>query len=211
MSFSTWLAFFAASWAISFSPGPGAISAMSSGLRYGFRRGYWTTIGLQLGLLAQFLIVAVGLGALLAASETAFAVVKWLGVGYLVYLGWRQFTTDAAPVAVHAQQQPEFRRRDLILRGFLINITNPKGTVFLLAVVPQFLDLSQPMALQYAAMAATLCTTDLVAMGCYTTLAARLLRLLRNPRHIRWLNRVFGTLFVLAGTVLATFSHHAKD
>ena len=69
MSLSTWLAFFAASWAISFSPGPGAISAMASGLRYGFRRGYWTTVGLIIGILVQFLIVAVGLGALLAASE----------------------------------------------------------------------------------------------------------------------------------------------
>ncbi|HUG59480.1 MAG TPA: LysE family transporter, partial [Candidimonas sp.] len=71
MSFSTWLAFFAASWAISFSPGPGAISAMASGLKYGFRRGYWTTVGLILGILIQFVIVAVGLGALLAASELA--------------------------------------------------------------------------------------------------------------------------------------------
>src|SRR3546814_12041220 len=82
MSLSTWLAFFAASWAISFSPGPGAISAMASGLKYGFRRGYWTTAGLLLGLLTQFLIVAVGLGALLAASELAFGIIKWLGVFY---------------------------------------------------------------------------------------------------------------------------------
>ncbi|NYT61564.1 LysE family transporter [Alcaligenaceae bacterium] len=108
MSFSTWLAFFAAAWAISFSPGPGAISAMASGLKYGFRRGYWTTIGLILGILIQFVVVAVGLGALLAASG----------------------------------------------------------------------------------------------------LASRMLKLLRSPRHIRWLNRTFGALFILAGTVLASFSHH---
>jgi len=211
MSFSTWLAFFAASWAISFSPGPGAISAMSSGLKYGFRRGYWTTCGLQIGLLAQFVIVAVGLGALLATSETAFAIVKWVGVGYLIYLGYRQFTTDAAPVAVQTSQPQAFHARELVLRGFLINITNPKGTVFLLAVVPQFLDLSRPLALQYLTIAGTLCFTDLIAMGFYTTLASRVLKLLRNPRHIRWLNRGFGALFILAGTVLATFSHHVDD
>lgn len=207
MSLSTWLAFFAASWAISFSPGPGAISAMASGLKYGFRRGYWTTAGLLLGLLTQFLIVAVGLGALLAASELAFGIIKWLGVFYLIYLGWKQFRTDAAPVAVEANNSTTFRARDLVMRGFLINITNPKGTVFLLAVVPQFLDLTQALTPQYAILAATLCFTDLVAMGCYTTLASRILRLLRSPRHIRWLNRSFGAMFILAGTVLASFSH----
>src|SRR3546814_10474490 len=100
MSLSTWLAGLAASLAMSFSPGPGAISAMASGLKYGFRRGYWTTAGLLLGLLTQFLIVSVGLGALLAASELAFGIIKWLGVFYLIYLGWKQFRTDAAPVAV---------------------------------------------------------------------------------------------------------------
>lgn len=207
MSLSTWLAFFAASWAISFSPGPGAISAMASGLKYGFRQGYWTTIGLILGILCQLLIVGVGLGALLAASEVAFAIVKWLGVAYLVYLGVKQFRSDAAPVAVETRA-PDFRIRDLVIRGALVNLTNPKGTVFLLAVVPQFLDVSRPLALQYVQIGATLCFTDLVAMGCYTTLAAKILRLLRNPRHIRWLNRGFGSLFILAGTVLASFSHH---
>lgn len=208
MSLSTWLAFFAASWAISFSPGPGAISAMASGLKHGFRRGYWTTIGLQAGLLIQFVVVAVGLGALLAASEIAFSVVKWLGVAYLVYLGWCQFRTDAAPVTVTSGPSAHFKARELVVRGMLINVTNPKGTVFLLAVVPQFLDVTRPMAVQYVIIAATLCFTDLVAMGCYTTLAARMLRVFRSPRHVRWLNRGFGSLFILAGTVLASFSHH---
>lgn len=205
MSLATWLAFFAASWAISFSPGPGAISAMASGLKYGFRRGYWTTAGLLIGILVQFLIVAMGLGAVLATSETAFSVVKWIGVGYLIYLGWKQFRTDAAPVPVETDVNTPFRARDLVLHGCLVNVTNPKGTIFLLAVVPQFLTLSEPLTPQYAILAATMCLTDLVAMGCYTTLAARLLKVLRHPRHVRWLNRGFGALFVLAGTVLASF------
>lgn len=209
MSLSTWLAFFAASWAISFSPGPGAVSAMASGLRYGFRRGYWTTVGLILGILAQFCIVAVGLGAVLATSEFAFNLLKWLGAAYLIYLGWLQFRTDAAPVAVEAAPPADFRIRELVLRGCLVNLMNPKGTVFLMAVVPQFLNPAAPLPMQYAIIAATLCLTDLVAMGCYTTLASRMLRLLRTPRHIRWVNRGFGAMFVLAGTVLATFSRRA--
>ncbi|OZI32296.1 threonine transporter RhtB [Bordetella genomosp. 10] len=205
MTLATWLTFFLASWAISFSPGAGAISAMSSGLKYGFARGYWNTFGLISGILFQFVVVGVGLGAVLATSELAFAVVKYLGVAYLVYLGWRQFRTDAAPVAVDNGNPADVSVRALVLRGFLVNASNPKGTVFLLAVVPQFIEPAHALAPQYAAIAGTLAFTDLVAMAVYTLLAARVLRLLRSPRHIRWMNRVFGSLFIAAGLFLATF------
>lgn len=210
MSFSLWLAFFTAAWAISLSPGPGALCAMTSGLKYGFKRGYWISPGLILGLWTQVLIVGLGLGALLAASELAFNIVKWLGAAYLVYLGYRQFRTDAMPVAVQSQDTNPFRIRDLLVRGWLINVFNPKGTVFMLAVMPQFLDLSKPLAPQYVIIAVTLAATDLVAMGLYTSFAARILVLMRNPRQIRWMNRLFGSLFILAGTVLATYSRHSK-
>lgn len=209
MTLSTWLTFFVASWAISFSPGAGAISAMSSGLKYGFARGYWNTAGLILGILFQFLIVAVGLGAVLATSELAFTLVKYLGVAYLIYLGWCQIRTDAAPVAVDAGDPQRASIRELVMRGFLINTMNPKGTVFLLAVVPQFVDPAQPLTMQYATLAGTLAFTDLVAMGVYTLLAAKVLRLLREARHIRWMNRVFGSLFIVAGVFLATFRRHS--
>lgn len=208
MSLSTWLAFFVASWAISFSPGPGALSAMASGLKYGFKRGYWNIFGLEIGIMCQLAVVALGLGALLATSETAFTIVKWVGAIYLIYLGWKQFRTDAMPVAVQARTEAPFQFREVVARGFLVNITNPKGTMFLLAVVPQFLNLSQPLAMQYVIIGATLCFTDLVAMSCYTSLATRILGLLHKPGHVRWLNRTFGAMFILAGTVLASFSHH---
>ena len=110
---------------------------MASGLKYGFRKGSWVTVGLILGVLLQFAIVAIGLGASLTTSELAFTLLKWIGAGYLVYLGWLQFRSDAAPVAVDAEPPADFRIRNLIIRGCLVNITNPKGTVFLMAVVPQ--------------------------------------------------------------------------
>lgn len=76
MELSTWFAFFAASWAISLSPGPGTLNAMSAGLNHGMRKGYFATLGLVLGIWAQLLVVGVGLGALLATSNAAFVVVK---------------------------------------------------------------------------------------------------------------------------------------
>ena len=76
---AVWWAFFAASWAISLSPGPGAVAAMSAGLDHGFARGYFVTFGLVLGIITQLLAVGVGLGALMAASATAFTVLKYSG------------------------------------------------------------------------------------------------------------------------------------
>ena len=95
--------------------------------------------------------------------------------------------------------------RTLVLRGWIINALNPKGTLFMLAVVPQFLDLARPLGMQYLVIAATLAFTDLVVMAGYTALAARLLRLLKSPRQIAALNRSFGSLFVAAGVLLALF------
>src|SRR5512145_2824936 len=134
MSVETWLAFFVASWLISLSPGAGAISCMAAGLRYGFRRAAWNIAGLILGILFVLAIVAAGLGAILAASSLAFAVVKWLGVAYLVWLGIQQWRAPAFAVDANAAgQQLGATPRELLLRGFLVNATNPKGIVFMLA------------------------------------------------------------------------------
>src|SRR5690606_24495759 len=99
MDLTTWLAFFAVSWAISISPGAGAVAAMSAGLAHGFRRGYLTTLGLVLGIWTQILVVGIGLGALVATSATAFTVIKWAGVAYLVWLGIQQWGAPARPIA----------------------------------------------------------------------------------------------------------------
>lgn len=207
MELQTWLAFFAASWAISLSPGAGAVAAMSAGLNHGFARGYFMTLGLVLGIWTQIVVVGLGLGALIAASSLGFAIVKWLGVAYLVWLGIQQWRAPAEPMvaADAAGAAVQVRRRELVLRGWMVNTVNPKGTVFLLAVVPQFLALAEPLAPQYGVIALTLGFTDLVVMAGYTALAARVLSALRQAHHIRLLNRSFGALFVGAGALLATF------
>jgi homoserine/homoserine lactone efflux protein len=209
MDFTTWLTFFAASWAISISPGPGAIASMSTGLNHGFRYGYVTIIGLILGIWTQLLLVGVGLGALVAASATAFTVVKWLGVGYLVWLGIQQWRAPARPMVAATDSTELVSQRALILKAWMINVVNPKGTVFLLAVVPQFINLSAPLVPQYLTIGATLAFTDMVVMAGYTALASRVLGALKEPSHIRAMNRTFGGLFVVAGSLLALFKRSA--
>lgn len=209
MELNTWIAYFIACWLISLSPGPGAISCMSAGMRYGYAKAVWNIVGLIVGILTVVAVIGAGLGALLIASSTAFTVVKWVGVGYLVYLGIQQWRAPPRPLAAEPGDRETVTPRDLFLRGFFVNITNPKGTAFMLAVLPQFIDPARPQTMQYVICGATLGLTDLVIMSGYTAIAAQMLRWLREERHIRWMNRFFGTLFVGAGAVLATFKRAA--
>lgn len=204
MALETWLAFLVACWVISLSPGAGAIASMSSGLQYGFLRGYWNALGLQIGLALQIAIVAAGVGAILATSALAFSLIKWFGVVYLVYLAVKQWRALPSDMASNSAERPIGRPLTLVLRGFLVNFSNPKAIVFMLAVLPQFIDPHAPLVEQYLVMGVTMITVDLIVMAGYTGLASRVLRLLRSPRQQRVMNRSFAALFVGAAALLAT-------
>jgi homoserine/homoserine lactone efflux protein len=178
---------------------------MSASMRHGFARGYFATFGLVLGLWTQLLVVAVGLGAVIATSALAFAVVKWLGVAYLVFLGVRQWRAPAGSMAIDREPGGRTSRRRIVAEAWLLNAVNPKGTAFMLAVVPQFLAPGEPLVAQYLAIGATLGFTDLVVNALYAAFAARLLGLLRTPTRLRLVQRIFGSFFIGLGLVLATF------
>jgi homoserine/homoserine lactone efflux protein len=201
---SVWITYFIATIILSVSPGPGVFSSISSGLHHGFRLGLWNAVGMQAANMILVGIVSLGLGAILLASETLFAAVKWLGVAYLVYLGvvtWRsqpkRFEEDRDDHANTA--------REVFMRGFFVNITNPKGIIFFAAILPQFIDVSRPQLPQYAVLATTTFIVDLAVMMGYTALAARVLRVMKDPAHLRWVNRGLGGAFVAAGVALASF------
>jgi homoserine/homoserine lactone efflux protein len=209
MTLATWITFFLACWAISLSPGPGAIASMTAGLNHGFGRGYAMVIGLVLGIWTQVAIVAAGLGAVIAASNALFTVLKFAGAAYLVWIGISQWRASDRPLAAAADDAPALSRAQLIVRGWAINATNPKATVFMLAVVPSFIDLAHPLLPQYAIIALSLSFTDLVVMAGYVALAAKVLRALNEPHHVRLMNRCFGSLFIVAGSLLAAFRRTA--
>jgi homoserine/homoserine lactone efflux protein len=177
---------------------------MSSGLQYGFWRGYWNALGLQLGLILQIAIIAAGVGAVLAASATAFQVIKWFGVAYLVYLAYKQWRALPMDMSDESAVRPIGKPLSLVFRGFLVNVSNPKALVFMLAVLPQFINPHEPLLPQYVAITVTMVTVDMLVMAGYTGLAARVLRLLRTPKQQKRLNRTFAGLFIGAATFLAT-------
>ncbi|NWC93412.1 MULTISPECIES: LysE family transporter [unclassified Pseudomonas] len=204
MALDTWLAFFLASWVISLSPGAGAIASMSSGLQYGFLRGYWNALGLQLGLAMQIAVVAGGLGAILAASSAAFYAIKWFGVAYLVYLAIKQWRALPTDLSDDAAIRPIGKPMAMMFRGFLVNASNPKALVFMLAVLPQFVNPQAPLLNQYLILGATMICVDMIVMAGYTGLASKVLRLLRTPKQQKRMNRTFAGLFVGAAGFLAS-------
>jgi homoserine/homoserine lactone efflux protein len=210
VTLETWLAFVVAAFLISLSPGAAVVSCLAAGLRFGFARAVWNVFGLIAGILFVMVVAAVGLGAVLTASTLAFTIVKWLGVAYLVWLGVQQWRAPAVVVdGEAAAAQLGGTRRQLLVRGFLVNATNPKSVLFMLAVLPQFIDPLRPLLVQYAVCGATLAGSDLVVMSAYTLFAAKALRLLRKPAQIRTLNRAFGGLLMAMGALLATFKRGA--
>ena len=202
MPLSTWIAFVFAAVIIAISPGSGAVLSMSHGLSYGVRKASATVLGLQIGLLLVFTIAGAGVGSLLLASEPAFNVVKVVGAIYLIYLGVTQWRAHAAPAAEAGilADHPAFGRR--VLTGFLTNSTNPKGIIFMVAVLPQFIAQNLPLLPQLLILGATMVTIDTCVMHGYALLAATMQKFFRNAASMRKLNRFFGGVLVLMGGAL---------
>ena len=208
MDLSVWITYLIATIILSVTPGPGVFSSISSGLHHGFRLGMWNAVGMQAGSVIWVAVVAFGLGAILIASEAMFNVVKWIGVAYLIYLGivtWRARPRTFVEDADDNARTP----REVFTRGFLVNVTNPKGIIFFAAIFPQFIDVARPLATQYLILAATTFVVDLVIMMGYTALAAKVFRMMRDERHLKWVNRTLGGTFVAAGVALASFRRAA--
>jgi homoserine/homoserine lactone efflux protein len=204
MTLQVWLAFFLASWVIAISPGSGAILSMTHGLTHGVRRTSVTIAGLEVGLVVILFIAGAGLGALLVASEHAFTAIKIIGALYLIYLGIVQWRT---PIRIGKPAEGEAVRGAgsgirRFLVGLLTNLTNPKGILFMVAVLPQFIDPARPLLAQLGILAVTMVFVDLIVMHGYALLASRAQRLFRNPRALRWQSRFFGGMLMSIGAAL---------
>jgi homoserine/homoserine lactone efflux protein len=203
MSFSTWITFFVAACLIAISPGSGAVLSMSHGLSYGVKKTTGTILGLQAGLLLVLFIAGAGVGSILIASEVAFSIVKTVGALYLIYLGFSQWRAKAEvkpdlPAAHSAA--PALRKRFLL--GFLTNATNPKGIIFMVAVLPQFIARDAALLPQLLILAATMCTIDLMVMHGYAFAASSMQRYFRDARAVKKQNMFFGGVLMAVGATL---------
>ncbi|PNQ54207.1 homoserine/homoserine lactone efflux protein, partial [Vibrio agarivorans] len=144
-------------------------------------------------------------GSLLLQSDQAFNFIKWVGILYLIYLGIKKIVEK--PV-FHEQSKMSNKVNSwsVLLQSTLINVTNPKSIVFLVALLPQFILPNYSYPIQMLIMGTTLVCVDCFIMFLYAILAQRLSLLIHEPKHIVRLNRVFGTMFIFASTLLAISS-----
>ncbi len=205
MSLTLWLGFLATVVAIAVSPGPGAATSMSAALRYGYWPALRAILGLQAALILQLLIVAGGLGALLATSALAFDLVKFSGAAYLVWIGIQKWRLPPQEID---ESGAALTPRGLFRQGLLVNLSNPKAIIFVAALVPQFIDPARPQWPQILIIGLTMCVVDTLVMSAYALLVSRLRRWLHDPRALRAQNRFFGGVFVAAGVLLASADQH---
>ena len=204
MQFSLWLALLGAGTLISFTPGAGAINTMSNSLNSGFRRAIWGILGQQAALIVHVVIVALGVGVLVASSPVAFNAIRYAGAAYLVYLGIQQFRRKPdldQEKAAALRNEPGL---SMFRRGLWVNLLNPKAIVFFLAFMPQFIRPEQPLLPQYLALSATVIVIDILVMWFFFAAAAKSFqRFTHDARGQRILNRTFGVLFMAVGVMLA--------
>lgn len=185
------------------SPGTGVVYTVAAGLAHGWRASVVAVFGCTLGIVPHMLAAITGLAALLHASAWAFAIVKYLGIAYLLWMAWRTLRSHGA-----LRIEPEGIPRstgEVILSGILLNLLNPKLSVFFLAFLPQFLapgeaDVTRRMLqLSLAFMAITF-----IVFALYGTSAAAMRRyVLEQPVVLRWMRYAFSTAFVLLAARLA--------
>lgn len=188
----TLLAFVPAALALNLTPGPDMLFCLGQGLRSGPRPAVAASLGISLGAFVHTALAGLGLSALVAAFPVAFDVIRWLGVGYLLYVAW--MSLRPANLSTDAQAAPAARA---FREGLMVNLTNPKVILFVLAFVPQFVDPSRGAVLaQFMLFGLVLAIGGALVNGAVGLFAGGVGRaLMQSPVFATWLGRISATIF----------------
>lgn len=203
MNFDVWITLTLASIALSLSPGAGAVVSMNYGIKYGLRKSYAAIMGLQTGLFAQTFIVVIGLGAIILKSVLIFSIIKWVGVAYLVYMGLSKIF-EKVEIVEEGEHLKNYNAKKAYASASLINLTNPKSTVFLVAFIPQFLNPNESLWLQFIIIGFTLCVVDIIVMTGYSSMASKLKFLVKDAKAMKIQNRLTGSFLIIAALFMST-------
>lgn len=199
MAWHTWLIYLVAAVGLSLTPGPNSLLALTHGALHGHKRTLWTVAGGSLGFVAVIGLSMLGIGALLQASAHALLVLKWVGGAYLVWLGvqlWRAPPLQLKP----SPDAPYARSSTLFRQGLFAAVSNPKALLFYGAFLPQFLDPTRSLWLQFAVMAGTFAVIEFMVEVLLARMAHRIRPALE--RYGKRFNRVCGGAFALMGAAL---------
>jgi threonine/homoserine/homoserine lactone efflux protein len=207
MTLSTYLLYLAAVALLVLTPGPTMLMSMTNAIAHGAPKAMASASGSITAALGMILLSSLGLGAVLAASDTAFWVLKLLGGAYLIYLGVKTFRSpvssfDMPTSSALGDPSTGMSMRKLYLQGLLVGASNPKALLFFAAFFPQFVDASQAWAPQFAILAITFVVFEFTTLSLCTVFAARIAPWLRQAGRARVFNRVSGSLFAAMGCLL---------
>lgn len=185
------------------SPGTGVLYTLAVALTRGSKASVAAAFGCTLGIVPQMIAAMLGLAAILHTSAMAFATLKWCGVVYLLYMAW-QALRERGALAVDTEVKPRSRRR-VIVTAILINILNPKLSIFFLAFLPQFIDAGEPHPLaRMAELSGVFMAMTFAVFAVYGLFAASVRdRVITRPKVMAWLRRSFAAGFALLGAKLA--------
>ena len=200
MALHTWVVYLLAAIGLSLSPGPNGLLALTHSALHGSRKTLFTICGGVLGFVAIIALSMFGIGALLAASLVWLEVLKWAGGLYLVWLGIQVWRAPPVGVQPQAGAPAEVTGGSLFRAGALSAMTNPKGILFFAAFLPQFIDPTRSLALQFVVMAGTFAATEFATELLIASAAQRIGRWL--ARVGRRFNQACGGLFVAIGLAL---------
>lgn len=188
---------------VSASPGPVMLSCMSNGGRYGMKKAFEGMLGASLGNLVLVALSAVGLGLIVSQNDFLFNVVKWIGAGYLIFLGLQIIRQ---PMTLNNSQEPVIAAtndKSVWLSSFGIAISNPKGLIYFGALFPQFINYQEPLGLQFLILTLVFLTTDLIWMSAYALAGNKIMSWLKTPRHQLLFNYISGAVLIAAGCAMA--------
>lgn len=202
MPLNHWLAFVASSMIMLAIPGPTVLLVVSYALGYGRKPALAVVGGVALGGLTAMTASVLGLGTVLATSASVFAALRWIGGAYLVYLGIKFWRT---PVQAAEVDRPTARvgSTRMFLHAYAVTALNPKGLIFFVAFVPQFIVPAQPFWPQAMILGATFVSLDVVNSLLFALLASTARQRLTEPHIQRFMNRVAGSLLISAGILAA--------
>lgn len=199
MDLDTWLIYLLAATGLSLSPGPNGLLALTHGALHGRRKALYTIFGGAFGFVVVVALSMFGIGALLKTSLVWLTVMKWVGGGYLVWLGIQVWRSPPIGIEVGASAQPR-AGWSLFAQGALSAMTNPKGLLFFAAFLPQFINPARSLLVQFLVMAGTFAVVEIATEVFIASMAHRISPWLR--RVGRRFNRACGGIFIAIGALL---------
>lgn len=205
MELQTFLIFAVTTAVVVFSPGPTAILMASQGAGNGLKRTLFGLFGITSATMIYFILSATGIASLIVASHTLFQIIKWVGVAYLLYLGCSAIFSKSGGLVVKSSA-PVKHGASLFANGFLIEFSNPKALLYFSAILPQFLDVSRPIAMQFLIMWVTAFLLQIIIYAAYAYLGERLIKGGVKEWIVSVVNKTAGAALIFAGVKMASVS-----